>query len=228
MTVYNPRLVAIDSEETRRYAGLRDGVSFPDGLLDQACAEALLLASPGGCWQTYAYDAETSAIHSHPSVRLTGAKLARHLSAAVEVAVMAVTIGAQLETASSAHFGAGDYTAGLLLDAAGSTAVETVADAINSLIAAEAARRGLRALSRFSPGYGDWAITDQPVVLNLAGGGLIGITVTPSCMLSPRKSVTAIVGLQPAAAGHQPEVCHGEDCHTCSLVNCYARKGSRE
>lgn len=224
MPVYNMPLTAIDMAETRRYAGLRGQTAFPEELLAEACSEALILSKPRGCWQVYAYDDAARTIGSPEPFYLKGEQITRHLAGATHVAVMAVTAGPKLDEAIEAHFAAGRYTAGLLLDAAGTTAVEMAADAVNQLVATQEIRRGLTAITRFSPGYGDWNIIDQPYILGLAGGEAIGIGVTASCMLLPRKSVTAVIGLVPGAKRPTLADCAGGGCKTCPQLNCLARK----
>jgi hypothetical protein len=223
MASYNPPLTALDKEEVRRYAGLRPAADFPEQYLDEACGEGLLYARPRAVWKIYAYAAATREIAGQPPLRLSGDIIAAHLASATEVAVLAVTIGDELEHAVSNYFAAGDYTRGLLLDAAGTAAVETAADAVDALIAAQAARRGFTALPRFSPGYGDWPLTDQPAIVSLAGGG-IDLTVTASAMLVPRKSITAVIGLAPQRLQPELPVCREEACVTCPQPNCLARK----
>jgi hypothetical protein len=224
MTVFHTPLTKIDKAETRRYAGLRGETAFPDELLEAACSEALVLAKASGCWETYHYDAASGTIHGETPVPLQGGSIVRHLKPALEVAVLAVTIGPALEEAVLAHFAAGNYTLGLLLDAAGTAAVEAAADAVNQLISDQASRRGLSSISRFSPGYGDWEITDQSCILRLSKGEKIAIGVTPSCMLLPRKSVTAVVGLRAAKGEQTTTGCKPEGCDACSQPNCPARK----
>lgn len=49
---------------------------------------------------------------------------------------------------------------------------------------------------RFSPGYGDYPIDVQPDIIRfLNADKLIGLTVTESNILIPRKSVTALIGV---------------------------------
>jgi len=223
MQTYNPPLLKVDKEETRRYAGLRTAASFPEHLLDVACAEALLLARPQAVWSIYRYDADDGIVAGPEPLRLVGRIVRGHLAGAGEAAVLAVTIGPALEEEVSRLFAAGQYTAGLLLDAAGTAAVEQAADAADAYIADQAARRGLAARRRFSPGYGDWPVTDQPAMVALAGGDRIGLAVTASCMLVPRKSITAIVGLAPAA-GRTGVNCEEAGCGACPRTDCIARK----
>ncbi|MDR3560974.1 MAG: methionine synthase [Negativicutes bacterium] len=226
MPSYYPPLTQINKEETRRYAGLRENATFPEEMLEQACAEALLLVKPRGCWQQYRYEASTGSILAPTPLRLVGDTILKHLAGAAEIAVIAVSIGLELEDAVASHFKAGDYTAGLLLDAAGTAAVEAAADAVNGLISAQAARQGLHSLFRYSPGYGSWDITAQPQVLSLSDGHTIDISVTPSCMLLPRKSMTAVIGLQAANTQSINTGCLPDGCKNCSQINCLSRKES--
>lgn len=224
METLNPPLIKIDKEETRRYAGLRSGAAFPEEMLAAACDEALLLVKPQAVWNTYPYIAASAMVAGPEPYMPRGGEITGHLAKAEQAAVLTVTIGKDLEDEVTRLFAAGQYTAGLLLDAAGSAAVEQAADAANAYIAAQAARQGLTALSRFSPGYGDWPLTDQHAMLALASGEHIGVTVTESCLLVPRKSVTAIIGLAPT--GKRTETgCNKNGCEACRKTNCFARKG---
>lgn len=224
MPLYHPRLTTVDLDETRRYAGLSRKADFPPALLAEACTQAQLLAMPKGVWQVYAYDQEAHTILADKPLVLTADGIIKHLIGAVEVAVMAVTIGLPLEQEVSNLFSNNQYTLGLLLDAAGTTAVETACDAVCTVIGQHAAHSGLTAGRRFSPGYGGWSIEVQPEVLDLASGAAIGLSVTDTKMLVPRKSVTAVVGLYPYHHSlnlpHQQEIA----CNKCGQPGCHARK----
>ncbi len=77
-------------------------------------------------------------------------------------------------------------------DAAASALVEALCDR------AEQDLCGPRAHThRFSPGYGDLPLTLQPALLNLLDAHRqIGIALTDSLLMTPTKSVTAILGLR--------------------------------
>ncbi|VBB07490.1 Hypothetical protein LUCI_2739 [Lucifera butyrica] len=226
MPVYNVPITRINETETRRYAGLRDVANFPHTLLAQACLEAHSLIVPRGNWHTYPYDPEQGIIEASNLLVLSGQKIITHLRQASQVAVMAVTVGLKLEEAISKQFEQGNYTTGLLMDAAGTAAVEETADKISALIQQDASRIGYTSTSRFSPGYGDWDITVQPDILTLAGGYELDITVTETSMLQPRKSVTAIIGLIPYQGNIQQVPCTVISCQECTQSSCMARKNS--
>ena len=83
-----------------------------------------------------------------------------------------------------------------ILQAAGAAAVEAVCDRIEEEINHTAAKDGLKARHRFSPGYGDFALSHQSEVLSMVNATkLTGITLTDGYLMVPSKSVTAVIGL---------------------------------
>ena len=222
MTVYHTILSDVPENETARYAGLGDNPDFPAALLREACLEARLLIAPRAAWEIYSYSNHT--IEAERPLILENPSIINHLSGCRKIIVLALTIGDALEKKAAALFEAGNYTAGLLLDAAGSAAVEAAADKVNDYLTSLAAREGLHSVMRFSPGYGDWKITVQPRLLELAGSNQIGLSAAPSCMLVPRKSITAVIGLKDSVADTVPVFRCRQNCATCSQNNCLARK----
>ncbi|MEG6584428.1 methionine synthase [Dendrosporobacter sp. 1207_IL3150] len=223
MPLFNAQLLSIDINETRRYAGLSKAKDFSLKLLEDACLEAQLLGQAKGTWQLYDYDNITGTVLSDKPLALNGEKIKAYLKEASKLAVLAVTIGEELEKAITEHFSKGNYSYALLLDAAGTTAVEMAADQISKAIGQQANSIGYTTLTRFSPGYGDWDITAQPDVLALAKGIEAGINVTTSCMLIPRKSVTAVIGF--VAGNKDINLITKEKCSYCNQLNCVSRKG---
>lgn len=222
---YNPVITEINIKEMLRYAGLNKSQQFSEDLIRWACDEARVLIKPQAIWQKYQYAA--GSMGEWQQTALIGKGIVRHLQNSTEAVIMAVSIGQQLEQAVSRYFQQGEYTRGLLLDAAGTTAVETAADSVNQLIREQAAKNGMTITSRFSPGYGDWDITVQPEIVSLAKGEQIGITVTESCMLIPRKSITAVIGLQPDKPLSICLPADSNNCEACTKTNCIARREQR-
>ena len=81
-------------------------------------------------------------------------------------------------------------------DALGSALAEQAADAAEAELRQWAAKEGKYLTGRFSPGYGDWDIAVQPLVANaLDTVRRAGLCVTDTNLMTPRKSVTAILGV---------------------------------
>lgn len=225
MPIYNPAIKTLDMSELKRYSGFTKCTEFPQRLLDQACTEAQIISQPKAIWQIYDYDAKSATIMSPEPLTLPPTVISKHLANSLKIVVIAVTIGPNLEELVSDYFTKNEYTLGLLLDAAGTTAVEVAADQACELIKQEANKQGYATLFRFSPGYGQWDITVQPKILSLAHADEINITATPSCMLLPRKSITAVIGLTANVCTQDlEENTKNSKCHQCQQVNCLARK----
>ena len=78
----------------------------------------------------------------------------------------------------------------------GSVLVEQAADAAEAELRQWAAEQDKYLTGRFSPGYGDWPIGVQPLVAAaLDTARRAGLCVTENDLMTPRKSVTALLGL---------------------------------
>ncbi len=89
-----------------------------------------------------------------------------------------------------------DALEGAVLDAACSAYVEAAVEQMDQQVKTDAATHGLTGNWRFSPGYGDCPLSAQRSIVNaLNATRLIGLTVTPTSLLMPTKSVTAVIGL---------------------------------
>ena len=109
---------------------------------------------------------------------------------AEKVALCVCTIGAELENKSAALIQKNEMLKGLVLDAFGSEAAEEVARQADKVIAQEARNLGLWPSKRFSPGYGIWDIREQKYIFQALPAGDIGVRLTDSFMMVPRKSVS--------------------------------------
>ena len=129
------------------------------------------------------------------ALTLTGRSIAAHLEGAVAVGVLAVTAGMGVD-AELRRLSLTDRVGQVILDAAGSALVERAADAAEASLVLAASERSLFANGRFSPGYGDLPLSTQPVLLSaLDATRQLGITLSRTLLMSPTKSVTAVVGL---------------------------------
>lgn len=148
---------------------------------------------------------------------LPGASITEHLHGARKVALMACTLGAVSEREMRKH-AALSAADGVMFGACASALVEAAANAVEALVVVRAHEMGLHTNWRFSPGYGDLPLDVQPAfVAELDAARKLGITVTPSNMLVPVKSVTAVIGLFDEVKA-DADVRHA--CGVCQLKGC--------
>lgn len=125
---------------------------------------------------------------------LDGKDICAHLKGCQSCALMAVTVGAAVDTAI-ARYQKSDMTRAVILDAAAGVVADAAADLCEEEIRKVVAAQNLTLTTRFSPGYGDFPIECQRLFLDtLSCGTRLGLTVTQSSMLLPTKSITAILG----------------------------------
>ncbi len=119
------------------------------------------------------------------------ATLIKNLQGCKEVFIFASTLGmgvdrllTQLSLVSPAKY--------FITDALASAMAEAAADKVDELVKGDTNCR-----PRFSPGFGDLSLEVQPRILNLLNAQrLLGITTNNSLLMSPGKSVTAIMGIK--------------------------------
>ncbi len=167
-------------------------------------------------------------------VELRGKLIAEHLGMAKRLYVLLCTIGPMLETYAGEMWSE-SITLSLALDGVGSAAVEALANAACRRLEEMAAAEGWQTSIPISPGMVDWPVGEgQPQIFNLlAGRSLEGqarsaptadlrevedekettlpVTLTDSAMMTPRKSLTMVVGTGPEM------ITGGKTCDFCSL-----------
>ena len=189
-------------DDVLRYLGHRSQVLSAelDALIDDCMAQLRQAAKPRHVVQTLSIELRPDGVLLPDSgILLAGDDLHRHLSGCRQAALMAVTLGVEVDNLIR-RTEATDLTASLVLDACATQYVEACCDALEEELRQSVEGKCLTA--RFSPGYGDLPLSVQPQLLALLNAQRsIGLTCTDRFILLPRKSVTAIIGFpdQPTA-----------------------------
>lgn len=153
---------------------------------------------------------DESGVTLEDGLRLTGALIAACLSGAVEVAVVVATLGTPLERRVSRMFGR-DLPYAFALDAYGSAAVEALVRSATRHLRESARRAGAGITRPVGPGMEGFDLADgQREIFAVLGGETAGVTLLATGGMAPRKSVSLVFGLGPAAAER------GGVCDPCS------------
>jgi hypothetical protein len=114
---------------------------------------------------------------------------------AEEIAAAVCTIGGALEERVSAVLDE-DPVLALALDGLGTAAVDVLTTEVCGQVAAEVEARGLRATVPLSPGMMGWSLADgQDQIFSLLNAGGIGVVLTSSRLMVPRKSASMVIGV---------------------------------
>jgi len=127
---------------------------------------------------------------------------------AKELIVLIATIGPRLEKQVTEYTKGGEALRGMVLDGIGTAAVDRLIPGALELIAAEVASRGYEISSPVNPGMPGFPMTEQWSLLELAPVEEIGVSLSSSGVLVPRKSTSMVIGIGPKMTRWtQAEVC---------------------
>ena len=143
--------------------------------------------------------------------RLSGELFTQHMGGAQEAVIVLCTVGEALER-RAAEVSKEDAVYGLALDGVGSAGVEALANAVCALFEEEATKEDCQITIPLSPGMVGWPVEQgQPQIFDLLDAGEIGVQLTESMMMLPRKSLTFVLGIG------KELVAGGRTCDYCSL-----------
>ena len=112
-----------------------------------------------------------------------------------ECILMAATLGINIEK-DIKKYSCTELTKGIIIDSCATTAIEEVCDRVQNEIENNILKNGQYLTFRYSPGYGDLSIEKNTEILTILNGQKeIGLTITNSGIMIPRKSVIAIIGI---------------------------------
>lgn len=165
--------------------------------LDELWDEAAELAQPSGAWRFAPHDLAAACAMPEPSAR---------------VALGVCTVGPELTAPGRSALDA------LILDAWGTAAVESAADALEAQACTHARAEDLHAGRRISPGYGAWPVAANRALLRLLPTRAVGVALSEGGMMVPSKSVSFGVRLHP-----EPRPAQATQCAACHLTACTFR-----
>lgn len=113
-----------------------------------------------------------------------------------EIILFAATLGIQADRLIS-KYSRLSPAKGLLMQAIGTERVESLCDLFCHEMKVKLKKEGLSTRPRFSPGYGDLSLTLQKEIISkLDCTKSIGISLNQQLLMTPSKSITAIIGLE--------------------------------
>lgn len=199
----------LNTDEVLRYMGCPPDKA--DGALRaqvEGCARELLGAvRPRWSWRAVTIAFEDGGVRLEGGLLLPGADLKAHLAGCGRGLVFCATLGAEVD-ALIRRAERLDMARALALDCCASAAVEEVCDQIEEEL--QGKFPGCSFPFRYSPGYGDLPLEVQGPLLELLDAPRrVGLCATSSHLLTPRKSVTAILGVAVGEVERKKRSCLG-------------------
>ncbi|MBE6557011.1 MAG: Vitamin B12 dependent methionine synthase activation subunit [Ruminococcaceae bacterium] len=179
-----------------RYLGYGEGQADSTVLsqLKAAYAELCRYAEPRAVYSRLPLSSPEADTLLIGSLEWHSRDLCRCLSDCREVLVLAATLGAGVDRLIARTSVLSPATA-VITDALASDMIECVCDRLCQTFSED----GMRLRPRYSPGYGDLPLSVQGELLSLLSAPTrIGLSVNHASMMTPTKSVSAIVGILPS------------------------------
>lgn len=187
-----------------------------------SCADSMFkkvaeVARPLCMLQIFDGTLQSQAVRLHSGEVLhTGNVISHLLEGSTRFALFAATCGEAFRDLQEQIKEENDMLHLFILDAIGNCVVERAGDLMEQLLEKEIGSD--HHTNRFSPGYCGWPLTDQKQLFSLLGNHPCGITLSDSCLMSPIKSISGIIGI----GERVNEKRYG--CQFCQMKTCYKRK----
>lgn len=215
----------LNRAEALRYMGQASGVC--DEQLEQVMevAEQILLKTIKPRYLFKVFDirmCEDGVELSNCSLRLPGNDIKQHLEKCEKAVLMCATLSSDVDALIRKEE-LQDVLRAFAVDCLASVAIEQLCDKVELVIKENFSEYEMT--WRYGVGYGDLPISLQKDFLNVMNAPkMIGLNVTNSNILTPRKSVTAIIGLSKEKIEHAKR-----GCAVCNMrETCqYRKKGNR-
>lgn len=181
-----------DVQEILRYAGVRENGAEFDSLVSECIAEVKDKLTYRVCF-TELEVRECDGTTYLGFLGTSSQAVKKHLELCDKAVLFGATVGIEIDRLIYKYSTLSPAKA-LIFQSIGAERIEALCDAFCADVAKE---KGIDAVSRFSPGYGDFSLEAQKEIFNtLDCAKRIGLTLNNSMLMSPTKSVTAIIGIK--------------------------------
>ena len=225
ITLENGRKLNIDKKETYRYLGYHFGGEIPldaelEKMVDELTVKLKENITPRCAYELYrletdtdtcllftfdqAFELKDSVKPQRPVLSIQSKKLSAHISGCRYAVLTAATIGPGADMMIR-RFSGRSTIKPAILQAAGAAAIEAFADEATEQIRQDLSNclydhseaRALQLKMRFSPGYGDFSLEHQKDFFELLKlEKTLGMSLNTALLMSPSKSITAIIGIK--------------------------------
>jgi hypothetical protein len=214
----------VDRDEVLRFQGYKKSVDVPDAAVLALFGEALALGEsliePRVVYRAVGVTGQGPALIEAGGERLHVPEIGRLWGPLEMVGAGICTVGAALEERVRELWDERELPLAVMLDSVGSAAVESLAEYANDLLCQAAIPVRLKVTNRISPGYAGWNTAEQAALFNLCPGEPVGVALNGSCVMSPGKSISFLVGIGPAARVDH----YFTQCRRCWMPDCAYRR----
>ncbi len=180
--------------EIARYMGDRSDSENVFALISDCIKECQNVFNPKVCYACFDVYANNETI-VFPFKKVHSKALASVLNECERAVIFAATVGIETDRIIAKYSRISPSKA-LCFQAIGAERTEALCNEFNNEITALCQNNGYKTKPRFSPGYGDLDLSFQKNIFDVLDcRRKIGLTLNDSMLMSPSKSVSAIIGI---------------------------------
>ena len=187
----------INRREIWHYLGIhgKDPDDETKSLTEDCISELMTKVSPRSFTREYPLSLPGGDVVDFTCFQTVSSSLRKYLDGCMRVILFAATLG------DGADFLIRKYeriqmSRAAVLQAASAAMTETYCNTVNGQLSEQYAKENAALKSRFSPGYGDFALENQRFFMEaLQMDRTVGIRLTEGFLMLPTKSVTAVIGV---------------------------------
>ncbi|MBN1574576.1 MAG: hypothetical protein JW984_15370 [Deltaproteobacteria bacterium] len=222
MTVLGDIKIDIDVNDVLKIMGYRGERKAPKRIAaaaEEAKDRCLDLVEPRSVYEVYDISGMGEGTVSLNGSRFRGKVLQRVLAGSRRAVVFVATLGGTIDGEVKRLIEGGDTFSAVMLDTFGSVALGVASVCIyKKILELEGIPSGYGLTPSFGPGECRWDIREQRELFRLVNAGSIGVTLTETCLMIPKKSRSGIMGLGPIDA-----ISHASPCDLCDAKECPGR-----
>lgn len=190
ISIQEPSTLNIDEKEVKRYLKIHKFDTQNDSLIEE-CKKEIYKAARPRC--VYAREricvSEGKVEFCFDNVE--SKNLSKNLSQCTEAYVFCATLGIEVDRLIQ-KYAKIEPSKSVVIDSVATTLIESFCDYVNGILAEKN-----ELCPRFSAGYGDYSIKHQKMILDrLDTSRKIGVSLLESYMMTPSKTVSAIIGIK--------------------------------
>lgn len=207
----------IDYKEILRYLGTKEPTSQLSELINSCLSELEEKLVFKVCYKEFPIKNKSETFDLE-FIKTSSSDLKKNLKFCHKIILFAATVGIELDRLISKYSHISPAKA-LVFQAIGAERIESLCNAFNREITENAKKEGLFTAPRFSPGYGDFNIEIQKEIFKVLDcPRKIGLSLNSSFLMTPSKSVTAIIGIG------DKKCKEADGCITCNKYDCAYRR----
>lgn len=183
-----------DRKEIYRYLGAKEPDEELSRLVEECINECRGVSKFSVCFTESKINTDKDTVRFE-AFEVESEALSKNLSDCEEVIIFAATAGIGIDRLISKYSVISPVKA-VIIQAIGAERIESLCDKFNETMRKKYESDGFLLKPRFSPGYGDFSLEKQKDIFSVLDcEKKLGLSLNGNLLMSPSKSVTAIIGI---------------------------------